>query len=445
MPKAVQRVKGFLAKALAGKGASGKHVSGDPSEAFAAGEAGPGRDGTNGEPEGKIPQPPDGSAVQLVDSIIYEAFGSGASDIHLDPTEKGLRVRLRIDGALQDYFSYPRQAAPLIVSRLKILSGMDIAEKRLPQDGNLQLLWHGKAVNIRASTMPTIHGEKVALRLLDPDKVIIPIEGLGFNLQNQERYLKFLGSAYGMVLVTGPTGCGKTTTLYSTLHYINNPTEHIITVEDPVEYRLDGVNQVQVNSKIKLSFASALRNILRQDPNVMMVGEIRDLDTAEMATRAALTGHLVFSTLHTNDAPRAVTRLMDMGVEPYLLNASLVGVVAQRLVRLSCTRCREEYTSAEELSLYRELTGDGDEVVFVRGRGCGACNRTGFKGRTAIHEVMPVDAEMRRLILETKDTEVIRQHALSRGMKTLLQDGLQRVKKGQTTFQEVMKEAYSAF
>lgn len=385
------------------------------------------------------------STAQLVDNLIYEAFNKNASDIHLEPVENGLRVRLRVDGALQDYTTYNSGLSLLIVSRLKITAGMDIADKRLPQDGNLQLELGGKKVNIRASTMPTIYGEKIALRLLDPERIVIPIQNLGFNDLNRQRYLKFLESAYGMVLVTGPTGCGKTTTLYSTLHYINDPAENIITVENPVEYRLEGITQVQVNNKIKLTFANALRTILRQDPNVVMVGEIRDLDTAEVATRAALTGHLVFSTLHTNDAPRAVTRLMDMGVEPYLLDASLIGVVAQRLVRLVCLNCRENYESEEELSLYREITGDSDKFAFVKGRGCELCSGTGYLGRTAIHEVMPVDVVMRRLILGAKDTEVLRRRAVEGGMKTLLQDGMQRVKDGQTTFQEVMKEAYSTF
>ncbi|RJX28004.1 MAG: type II/IV secretion system protein [Dethiobacter sp.] len=384
--------------------------------------------------------------VQLVNSLLDKAIKEDASDIHLEPVEKGLRVRLRIDGVLRDYPSPSKEAMPLILSRLKIQAGMNIAEKRLPQDGNIQMEWHKKDINIRVSTLPTIYGEKLVLRLLHPDKVIMPIDVLGFNIKNRQRYLKFLDNAYGLILVTGPTGCGKTTTLYSTLHYINKPELNIITVEDPVEYRLDGINQVQVNNKINLTFANALRTMLRQDPNVIMVGEIRDVETAEIATRAALTGHLVFSTLHTNDAPRTVTRLLDMGVEPFLLTSSLLGVVAQRLVRLTCRSCKTEYVPAEEeLALFREISGDKDLPVFFKGRGCQKCNFSGFKGRTAIHEVMPVDGKMRQLILKSRDTEEIRSHAVALGMQSLMEDGIQKVREGITTLSELMQAAYNVF
>ncbi len=355
-------------------------------------------------------------------------------------------MRLRIDGLLRDSITYSREVAPLVISRLKLLAGMDIAERRLPQDGNLQMQVNESHINIRLSTLPTIYGEKLVLRLLSPDKIIMPLDSLGFNEENHRRYLEFLNNAYGMILVTGPTGCGKTTTLYSTLHYINSPGKNIITVEDPVEYRLEGINQVQVNNKINLTFAHALRTLLRQDPNVVMVGEIRDRETAEIATRAALTGHLVFSTLHTNDAPRAVTRLLDMGVERFLLTSSLVGVVAQRLLRLNCSHCRETYTPGkEELAFYEKVGGDRKISSFARGRGCEECAYTGFRGRTALHEVMPVDGTMRRLIMESGDTEEIRRYAISRGMQTFLQDGVNRAAQGLTTLQEVMQVAYTVF
>ncbi|MGI6309005.1 MAG: GspE/PulE family protein [Dethiobacteria bacterium] len=389
----------------------------------------------------------DVSAVQMINALLTLAVNRDASDIHLEPTEKGLRARLRVDGVLSDLNLYSREIAPLIISRLKILAGMDIAERRLPQDGNIQVEWNTLPVNIRLSTLPTIYGEKMVIRLLRPDKIVIPLNTLGFKAENHRSYLRFLQNAYGMILVTGPAGCGKTTTLYSTLHYLNNPGRNIITIEDPVEYRLAGINQVQVNNKIKLTFARTLRHILRQDPNIIMIGEIRDNETAEIATRAALTGHQVFSTLHTNDAPGAVTRLLDMGVEPFLLASALIGVVAQRLLRLTCNHCREKYSPTdEELVFYEELSGSkAGNVLFTRGRGCEKCHFTGFQGRTAIHEVMPVDEAMRRLILKASGTEEIRRHAVSRGMQTLLQDGLSRVKEGLTTLQEVLQVAYTVF
>ncbi len=388
----------------------------------------------------------DAPVVQMVNYLLNHAVSRDASDIHLEPAVKGLRVRLRIDGMLSDFTTYPSDIMLLIISRLKIMAGMDIAERRRSQDGNIQLVLDKKLVNIRISTLPTIYGEKMVLRLLSPDKIIMPIETLGFNMENQKRYLKFLSNTFGMVLISGPTGCGKSTTLYSTLHYLNNPAKNILTVEDPVEYRLDGINQVQINNKIDVTFAGTLRTILRQDPNIIMVGEIRDTETAEVATRAALTGHLVFSTLHTNDAPSAVSRLLDMGVENFLLTSSLVGVVAQRLIRLNCNKCREEYLPPEEeLAFYREAGGSDIIPAFYRGKGCEDCGFSGFKGRTAIHEVMPVDGEMRRLIMESRDTEEIRYHAVSRGMQTILQDGVHRAAKGVTTLKEVMQVAYTNF
>jgi len=399
-------------------------------------------------PQNKGPEPAEvPSIVQTVDSLLQRGVTENASDIHLEPRQTNLRVRLRVDGVLRDISPYPQSIIMPVLSRLKIMAGMDIAEKRLPQDGNIHFEWQGKEINVRVSTIPTIYGEKMVLRLFDPDRVIMPIENLGFNVHNRRRYLEFLKHAYGMILVTGPTGCGKTTTLYSTLQYINNPGKNILTVEDPVEYRLHGVNQVQVNHRIELSFARCLRTVLRQDPNVIMVGEIRDAETAEIATRAAITGHLVFSTLHTGDAPRAITRMLDLGVEPFMLTSSLVGIVSQRLIRLNCTGCLEEYTPSEgENFAYRELFSDSARLPpFYRGKGCPECCYSGFKGRTAIHEVMAVSDTVRRLIRESGDTEKIRRHVVSQGMITLLEDGMQRAEKGITTIQEVMHEAYSAF
>ncbi|NLC12251.1 MAG: type II/IV secretion system protein, partial [Firmicutes bacterium] len=306
----------------------------------------------------------------MVNSLLHQAASQGASDIHLEPTENNLRVRLRIDGVLYDVAPIPKDVLLLVTSRIKILAGMDIAEKRLPQDANFQFKWQDRLLNIRVSTMPTIYGEKVVLRILDPHKIDMPINKLGFQKDNLQRYLSFLHNSFGMILVTGPTGCGKTTTLYSTLNHINSAEKNIITIEDPVEYRLPGINQVQINNKIKQTFANCLRAILRQDPNIIMVGEIRDAETAEIAARAALTGHLVFSTLHTNDAPRAVTRLLDMGVEPFLLVSSLVGVVSQRLIRIICPHCKEEdELEKDEELLYKKISRKNSLPVFYRGRG----------------------------------------------------------------------------
>ena len=387
----------------------------------------------------------DATAVEIINALFSLAVHREASDIHLDPAEQGLRARLRVDGVLSDLGLYNLEVAPLIVSRLKILAGMNIAERRLPQDGNIQVQWNDLRVNIRLSTLPTLYGEKVVVRLFSPDKMVIPLDSLGFNPENYQNYLRFLRHTHGLVLLTGPTGCGKTTTLYSTLHYMNNPGRNIITVEDPVEYRLEGINQVQVNAKINLTFARALRHILRQDPNMIMIGEIRDDETAEIATRAALTGHQVFSTLHTNDAPGAVTRLLDMGVEPFLLTSALTGVVAQRLIRLTCPHCREEYTPVEEELSFYENFGEcsASNLTFTRGAGCAKCYYTGFRGRIAIHEVMPLDEMLRKLILKASGTEELRRYALSRGMQSLLRDGLNRVREGRTTLHEIMQVAYT--
>jgi len=381
----------------------------------------------------------DDSVIEAVNKILQEGTVRGASDIHLEPTEDGLAVRLRVDGMLYPHHTFAKEMMPMIISRLKIMAGMDIAEKRLPQDGNIYLKENNRKINIRVSILPVIYGEKMVLRILDPAGLIMSLDSLGFNEKNLLSYLTFLEQAWGMILVTGPTGCGKTTTLYSTLCHINSKEKNIISVEDPVEYRLKNVNQVQINTKIGLTFARALRTVLRQDPNIIMVGEIRDSETAKIATRAALTGHLVFTTLHTGDAPRAVTRLLDMGVESYLLNSSLVGVVSQRLIRLNCPHCLEKANPGPaELSLFRKAW-EGEMPIFYRGRGCVHCNHTGYKGRSAIHELMPIDETMRELIQESRSGQQLRNYAVSRGMKTLLQDGMERAARGETTLQEVIR------
>ncbi len=387
----------------------------------------------------------DAPIVKVVNSLIHQAVTEGASDLHIEPSGNGVRIRMRIDGILHDLMSPPKDTQPLIVSRIKIMSNLDIAERRLPQDGRILMQSALKDVNLRVSTMPTIHGEKVVIRILEKERVVLPLEELGFSEHNYRLFQQGLLNRSGMILVTGPTGCGKTTTLYSVLNYLNNPGDNIITVEDPVEYRLEGINQVQVNPKINLTFANTLRAILRQDPNIVMVGEIRDLETAEIATRAALTGHLVLSTLHTNDAPRAISRLQDMGVESYLIISSLVAVVAQRLIRLICPECRQKYLlTAEQQALFRKVFGKKAPEELYRGEGCKNCNQTGYRGRVAIHEVLKVDQEMRRLILEGAGPERILAAALQQGMVTMLHDGLRRIEEGQTTLDEVVRVAFDS-
>ena len=382
--------------------------------------------------------------VKVVNSLIHQAVTEGASDIHIEPLDKGVRVRMRIDGMLHDLMTPPKDTQPLIVSRIKIMANLDIAERRMPQDGRITIQVGLKDVNMRVSTMPTIHGEKVVIRLLDRDKVILPMNKLGFSENNFKTFNNYLLSHTGMVLVTGPTGSGKTTTLYSALNYLNRAEENIITVEDPVEYRLEGINQVQVNPRINLTFANALRSILRQDPNVIMIGEIRDLETAEMATRAALTGHLVLSTLHTGDACSTISRLLDMGVDSYLITSSLIGVVAQRLVRKICEGCREEYRlSPQEQVLYQTAFGQQPPETLQRGAGCRQCNETGYRGRFAIHEMLTMTREQIRLVLERANADVLQEKAVEEGMVPLMQEGLRRIQNGETTVEEVVRVAYS--
>ena len=378
--------------------------------------------------------------VRLVNILITEAVQANASDIHIEPEEKFLGVRYRIDGVLHRHTFLPKQLQPAIISRIKIMAGLDIAEKRLPQDGRILMKVGGKDIDFRVSTCPTVHGENVVLRILDRSSMRMELDSLGFSPQDLKTFEELINRPYGIILVTGPTGSGKTTTLYAALQKINREDLNIMTVEDPVEYHFPRIRQVQVNPKAGLTFASALRSFLRQDPDVIMVGEIRDLETAEIAVQAALTGHLVFSTLHTNDAPSAFVRLIEMGVEPFLVSGSLLGVVAQRLVRKVCERCKEYYIPSQDILAMLDLKEKIDKnTKFVQGRGCKICNRTGYKGRTGIFELLKVDEGMRTLLLEKPSAEKIREYARKNGMKTLREAAIEKLLLGITTPQEVLR------
>lgn len=380
--------------------------------------------------------------VQAVNSIFSQAVNERASDIHLEVQGKSLRVRYRIDGVLLDAISLPKYVYAPILTRIKIMAGMDIAERRLPQDGRLGVYLGGREIDMRVSTLPTIGGEKFVIRLLDKSNLLLRSDQLGFSEYNLNKFRHMIRRSHGIVLVTGPTGSGKTTTLYSALQEINNAGQNIITIEDPIEYRLSGVNQVQINTKAGLTFARGLRSILRQDPNIIMVGEIRDGETADIAVRSALTGHLVLSTLHTNDAPGALTRLLDMGVEPYLVASSVIGIIAQRLVRLICPHCRISYQvvsgARERLTLG---IGEGEPLNLYRGRGCVHCNHTGYRGRMAILETVVMNRELEQLVIKKAPTEVLRAAAGRAGMLSLLQDGYAKVREGKTTLAEVLRVA----
>jgi len=378
--------------------------------------------------------------IKLVNLILSQAIRDRASDIHIEPESDSLRVRYRIDGVLHEAFSPPKSQQAAIISRIKILSEMDIAESRMPQDGRFQASVDGQEVDIRVSTLPTVYGENVVMRILDKSSLHINLEDLGFSEDALARFKSILSSSYGIILVTGPTGSGKTTTLYSALHSVNSLEKNIITIEDPVEYRLKLVRQSQVNPKAGLTFASGLRAILRQDPDIIMVGEIRDSETAKIAVQAALTGHLVLSTLHTNDAPGALTRLIEMGVEPFLIASATVGVVAQRLVRKICSRCRVEYTPSESLLRELRIARNGNRPLsFHRGEGCTHCKKTGYKGRIGIYEIMTLTEEIRELALRQASTDQIKQAALKSGMRTLRHDGLVKALRGITTIEEVLR------
>ncbi|WP_433945226.1 GspE/PulE family protein [Paenibacillus sp. SN-8-1] len=381
----------------------------------------------------------DAPVVRLVNQMIQQAVQLRASDIHVDPGENGVTIRYRIDGVLRKERAIPKQMQGYIIARLKIMAQLNIAERRLPQDGRMKFQYDFKMIDIRVSSLPTVDGEKIVLRLLDLTSGIKAIQNLGFNDHNQRTFQEMIEKPYGILLITGPTGSGKTTTLYSALNQLNTDERNIITVEDPVEYQLEGINQVHVNPNIGLTFAAGLRSILRQDPNIIMVGEIRDSETAQIAIRASLTGHLVLSTLHTNDSVSSITRFRDMGVESYLIASSLIGIVAQRLVRRICSDCKEMVAVSQEESFFLRSRGIYAEQVH-RGRGCGSCNMTGYRGRVAIHEVLYVNNEVRELINSSATLNELREAAVKQGMIQLMEDGLDKVLLGVTTLQEVLRE-----
>ncbi len=379
--------------------------------------------------------------IRLVNSLLFQAVKDRASDIHIEPYERDLTVRFRIDGILYDIISPPKRFQPVIISRIKIMGGLNIAEKRLPQDGRIRIKLAGKEVDIRVSTVPTAYGERVVMRLLDRSATILQLDELGLDGHKLELVDTLVHQSHGIVLVTGPTGSGKTTTLYAGLSRINATDKNIITIEDPIEYQLHGVGQIQVNPKIDLTFAGGLRSVLRQDPDVIMVGEIRDAETAKIAIQAALTGHLVFSTLHTNDSCGAITRLIEMGIEPFLVASSVIAVMAQRLLRRVCPTCRVPYRpSVEEL---RQLGISADDLegrqVYKPGPGCPECKQTGYRGRLGIHELLVVDDEVRNLTMKASDSSSIRRVAAAKGMTSLREDGSDKVLRGLTTIEEVLR------
>ncbi|RMG19145.1 MAG: type II secretion system protein GspE [Deltaproteobacteria bacterium] len=381
--------------------------------------------------------------IRLVNSLLYQAVRTRASDIHIEPQERELMVRFRIDGVLQEIIKPPKRFQASIVSRVKVMAGLNIAEKRLPQDGRIRIKIAGRDVDIRVSTIPVRHGERVVMRLLDRSSVLLDLTDLGFSDRELKMMSTLIRRPHGIILVTGPTGSGKTTTLYACLSQINSPDKNILTVEDPIEYELPGISQMQVDSKIGRTFAQGLRSFLRQDPDVIMVGEIRDRETAEIAIQASLTGHLVLSTIHTNDAASAVTRLVDMGVEPFLVASSLIGLLAQRLVRVVCTACRRPHVPDEEE--LRELGFSGEALEEARRHtlyeavGCSECNDTGYRGRTGIYELIPVTDGIRQAILRNADSGTLKKIAIEEGMVPLKSDGAAKVLRGITTVEEVLR------
>lgn len=392
------------------------------------------------EPQDLLDVVHDAPLVKLVNLIFSQAVQEGASDIHIEPFERTLKVRYRIDGVLYDRLTPPKSLQSAIVARIKVMSQLDIAEKRLPQDGRMPLRVGGRQVDVRVSTLPTGHGERVVLRLLDKKALHLGLKELGLSSEDQALMESFLRRPHGIILVTGPTGSGKTTTLYAALSSINTTDRNIITVEDPIEYDLKGIGQIQVNPKVNLTFAAGLRSILRQDPDIIMVGEIRDAETAEVAVQASLTGHLVLSTLHTNDAPGAAVRLAEMGVEPFLIGSSLLGVIAQRLVRVLCTRCRQRVEVTEELAnRFPGMLTTGAKIY--RAVGCPACLETGYQGRTGVYEVLVVDEGVQRGILTGAAAPDLRAEARKKGMRSVLQDGLRKVLAGTTSLEEVLRVA----
>ncbi len=385
-----------------------------------------------------LESPDEGPVIKFVHSLIFRAIRERSSDIHVEPFEKELVVRNRIDGILYPMVSAPRKWHAPVVSRIKVMAGLDIAERRLPQDGRIRIRLGGKEIDIRVSVVPTSFGERAVLRILDRSNLLLGLEDIGLDPGELATVQRLLGRSNGILLVTGPTGSGKTTTLYAALRRLDSGTKNIITIEDPVEYQIQGIGQIQVNPKIHLTFAGGLRSILRQDPDIIMVGEIRDAETAEIAIQASLTGHLVLSTLHTNDAPSAVTRLVDMGIEPFLVASSLSAVIAQRLVRKLCRECRVPYVPSPaqwgEIGLSGEPAGQ-----FFAAKGCPSCMNTGYRGRLGIFEILIVDDRIRSLILERADSEGIKALAVSRGMRTILAAGAEKVRAGITSVEEVLR------
>ena len=382
--------------------------------------------------------------IQLVNMIIVQGIKERASDIHLEPNKRGLLVRYRIDGILHDVRMLPARIKPAIISRIKILSRMDIAERRLPQDGRFQLRFGAREVDLRISSIPTVYEEKIVMRLLDKSQGVISLDSVGFTEKQLGEFRGMIKSSYGIILITGPTGSGKSTTLYGALTEIDSIGKNVITVEDPVEYKLERINQINVRPKINLTFANALRSILRQDPDIIMIGEMRDSETAHIAVQSALTGHLVFSTLHTNDAVSSLTRMMDMGIAPFLISSSVIGVMAQRLVRQICPRCIEEYTPGEDvlenLKVNFKVPEPG-KLKLYRGKGCDYCKNTGYRGRTAIFEIVRINDEIRSMIMKNSSSNEIKETAIKNGMRTLLDSGVEKALEGITTIDEVLRVA----
>ncbi len=377
--------------------------------------------------------------VKLVNLVLSQAIMERASDIHIEPEEKTLQVRYRVDGILHDSLTPPKHLQAAIISRVKILANLDIAESRIPQDGRFQILINGREIDFRVSTLPTVYGENIVLRILDKSSLMLNLEDLGIEQEAYKKLKEMIASSYGVILVSGPTGSGKTTTLYSILHGLNTPDKNIITVEDPVEYRLKRIRQAQVNVKAGLTFATGLRAILRQDPDILMVGEIRDSETAKIAIESALTGHLVLSTIHTNDAPGGLTRLTEMGIEPFLSASAIIGIIAQRLVRKLCDNCKVSYKpTASNLSELR-LKDESKDIKFYRAEGCLQCRNTGYKGRNGIYEIMAVDEEIRELTLNGASADQIKRAAIKNGMRNLRYDGIRKAMQGMTSVEEVLR------